>query len=97
MLRLFAIYLLWNVFKLKYLTLIFQDFHNIYCASNHVRISGSFLHVDGEEFPPPSGLAISRTCYFISISMVAYLLVVLGLACPSQFAIVLRSTPDFKR
>ena len=46
---------------------------------------------------PPTGFTRLMASRFMSRSMVAYRFVVVGLACPSHWLIVDRSTPDFKR
>ena len=51
------------------------------------------------EWRPPlsGGFALASASRFASRSMEMYLLVVLTLTCPNQWAIVLRSTPERSR
>jgi len=44
-----------------------------------------------------TGLTFAIACRFISRSTLAYRFVVVGLACPSRWLMVDRSTPDFSR
>jgi len=59
--------------------------------------SGCFRHELASLFLPNNGLALARAFCFASKSTFKYLLVVLTLTCPSQWAMVLKSTPERSR
>jgi hypothetical protein len=66
-------------------------------ASSQAIRFGSFRQSLSRWFPLSSGFALASASRLASTSMERYLFVVLTLTWPSQWAIVLRSTPERSR
>src|SRR4029077_4354598 len=66
------------------------------CSSQAIRL-GSRCHFPDRRPSLSSGSAFASASRLAPMSMARYLLVVLTLTCPSQWAMVLKSTPERNR